>query len=40
MEIIFDHSKTLSVSNDVVMSRDNVEADVIFLTVIKDFIIY
>ena len=40
MEVIFDHSKTLSVSNDVVMSGDNVEADVIFLTVNKDFIIY
>ena len=34
MEVIFDHGKTFTVANNVVMSRNDVEANVILLTAI------
>jgi len=33
MEIVFDHCQSLTIADNVVMTRNNIEADVILLTI-------
>jgi hypothetical protein len=39
MEIVFDHCQSLTIADNVVMTRNDIEADVILLTISsEDFV--